>query len=47
MEEGVCGRGCMKVRGVAGGSIFGMIFFQASMKVESSAGAVGRSVEKE
>lgn len=35
------------MRGVAGGSIFGMIFFQASMKVESSAGAVGRSVEKE
>ena len=46
MEEGVGGRGFMKVRGVAGGSMFGTIFFQALMKPESSAGAAGRSEEK-
>lgn len=45
MDEGVAGRGFMKERGVLGGSMFGITFFQASTKVESSVGAAGRSVE--
>lgn len=46
MEEGVGGRGCMKERGVLGGSKLGTTFFQASTKASSAFGATGRSVEK-
>lgn len=35
----------MKERGVLGGSMFGITFFQASTKLESAVGLEGRSVE--
>lgn len=47
MEEGVAGRGAMKERGVLGGSILGITFFQAATKASSGAAAAGRSVEKD
>lgn len=46
MEDGVAGRGFIKERGVFGGSMFGITFFQASMKFESPVSVAGRSVEK-
>lgn len=46
MEDGVAGRGFIKARGVLGGSMFGITFFQASMKFESPVSVAGRSVEK-
>ena len=46
IEAGVGGRGCMKARGVLGGSMFGITLLQASTKDESAVGAAGRSVEK-
>lgn len=47
MEEGVAGRGAMKERGVLGGSILGITFFQAETKASSVEAAAGRSVEKD
>lgn len=47
MEEGVAGRGAMKERGVLGGSILGMTFFQAETKASWLEPAAGRSVEKD
>lgn len=44
--EGVCGRSFMNESGVFGGSRFGLTFFHASTKLESTEGVAGTSVEK-
>ena len=47
MEDGVAGRGAMKERGVLGGSIVGIAFFQAATNASSVEEAAGRSAEKD
>lgn len=44
--EGVGGRGCIKERGVLGGSKLGIVLFHACTKAWSSACGTGASVEK-